>query len=86
MIGFGFTFAVDSVHAIQPLLIADTEKTKKLTTGLFEEGVIVTNINYPVVPKGRDEIRVQISALHSIKEIDEFVDKCVKVGKEVGVV
>jgi glycine C-acetyltransferase len=86
MISQGFTFAVDSSHAIQPLLIADTEKTKKLTTGLFEEGVIVTNINYPVVPKGRDEIRVQISAGHTTKEIDEFVEKCVKVGKEVGVV
>lgn len=86
MLTAGFRFAVDSYHAIQPLLIADAEKTKKLTIRLFEEGILVTNINYPVVPKGKDEIRVQISAAHTTKEINEFVEKCVKVGKEVGVV
>ncbi len=85
MLSAGFTFAVDSHHAIQPLLIADTEKTKRLTIGLFEEGIIVTNINYPVVPKGKDEIRVQISAAHTQKEIDEFIEKCVIVGRRVGV-
>ncbi|MFA6888558.1 MAG: aminotransferase class I/II-fold pyridoxal phosphate-dependent enzyme [Candidatus Woesearchaeota archaeon] len=86
MLEAGFKFAVDSIHAIQPLLIADTEKTKKLTMGLFELGVIVTNINYPVVPRGRDEIRVQISAAHTEKDINEFVEKCIKVGKSVGVI
>jgi len=35
---------------------------------------MVTNINYPVVPKGRDEIRIQLSALHTQDEIQAFVD------------
>ena len=39
---------------------------------LFDDGILVTNINYPVVPKGRDEIRVQISAIHTKEDLDSF--------------
>ena len=69
----GFVFAADSDHAIQPILIAEPAKTKKLTDALFDAGFLVTNINYPVVPKGKDEIRVQISATHTTEEIELFV-------------
>ena len=69
----GFTFAADSKHAIQPVLIGDTAKTKVLVENLFSEGFLVTNISYPVVPKGRDEIRVQISAVHTKEDIDNIV-------------
>lgn len=82
----GFTFAADSNHAIQPLLIADADKTMALTKGLYDEGFLVTNINYPVVPKGRDEIRVQISATHTKADLDEFIAKATEVAKEVGVI
>ncbi|MCL4208605.1 aminotransferase class I/II-fold pyridoxal phosphate-dependent enzyme [Patescibacteria group bacterium] len=81
----GFAFAADSNHAIQPLLIGDATKTKALTKGLFDEGVLVTNINYPVVPKGRDEIRVQISATHTREDLVEFIGKITEVAKKVGV-
>jgi glycine C-acetyltransferase len=82
----GFVFAADSDHPIQPLLIGEAEKTKKMTHGLYDEGVLVTNINYPVVPKGRDEIRVQISATHTMEDLKEFIKKAIKVAKEVGVI
>lgn len=82
----GFKFAVESIHPIQPVLIGDAEKTKKLTEGLFDEGIVVTNINYPVVPPGRDEIRVQISAAHDATELDEFITKATKVGKELKII
>lgn len=82
MLEAGFKFACDSDHPIQPVLIGDAEKTKKLTTGLFDQKIIVTNINYPVVPKGKDEIRVQISAAHTKEDIDEFLEKVVLVAKE----
>jgi glycine C-acetyltransferase len=45
----------------------------------------VTNINYPVVPKGKDEIRIQISAAHTKEDLDWFVEKAVEVAKAVGV-
>jgi glycine C-acetyltransferase len=73
MIKAGFTFAAESKHAIQPILIGDSVKTRALVDDLFEQGILVTNISYPIVPKGKDEIRVQISAAHSKKDIDEFV-------------
>ena len=53
----GLSFAADSQHPIQPVLIGDPLKTKKLTQELFQRGIMVSSINYPVVPKGRDEIR-----------------------------
>ncbi len=69
----GIEMASDSIHPIQPILIGDTEKTKLLTKELFKRGYLVTAINYPVVPKGRDEIRVQINASHASEEISTFV-------------
>lgn len=69
----GFQFAADSFHPIQPVLIGDPIKTSDLVRKLFKKNIIVTNISYPVVPKGRDEIRIQISAAHTKKDIDQLV-------------
>jgi len=69
----GLEFAADSIHPIQPILIGDPLKTKKLTSDLFNQGILITSINYPVVPPGRDEIRVQINAGHTKKDIEHFV-------------
>ena len=80
----GFTLASDSQHAIQPILIGDTAKAKLLAEGLFKNNILVTTISYPVVSPGRDEIRVQISALHSKGDLKYFVDRCTTVGKEIG--
>ena len=82
----GFKFAAPSCHAIQPILIADPVKTRALVDGLFEEGIIVTNISYPVVPRGQDEIRVQLSSIHSKADIDEFCEKIEKVGKKLSII
>lgn len=82
----GFTFAAESKHPIQPVLIADPVKTKALTDELFESGFLVTNINYPVVPKGKDEIRVQISALHTEEDIESFVKAATKISKKLGII
>ena len=69
----GFAFAAESSHPIQPVLIADAAKTRGLAEFLFSKGLLVTNLSYPVVQKGRDEIRVQISATHTIQQIDFLV-------------
>lgn len=69
----GFVFAADSVHPIQPVLIGDPVKTRGLVDFLFSKNILVTNISYPVVQKGRDEIRIQISAAHTKEEIDSLI-------------
>ncbi len=69
----GFTLAADSVHPIQPILIGDAAKTQSLAKGLFTSGFLATPLSYPVVSKGQDEIRVQISATHTPADIRSFV-------------
>lgn len=57
-------------HPIVPLMVRDTEKAGRLTRWLHQEGVLATGLNFPVVPKGDEEIRFQISAEHTEKDID----------------
>lgn len=80
----GFEFAVESIHPIQPWFIGDTAKTKALKAELFERGFLVTNINFPVVPKGRDEIRVQLSATHERSDLEAFVEAAKEAAQVVG--
>ncbi len=86
MLAAGFKFAADSNHPIQPLLIADAAKTKSLTDALFEAGILVTNINYPVVAAGKDEIRVQISAAHTQTDLDYFIEAVTSSAKTLGII
>lgn len=71
----GFKFAADSSHPIQPVLIGDPVKTRELVDFLFAKNILVTNISYPVVPKGADEIRVQLSASHQKEDIDYLIEQ-----------
>jgi len=73
MIELGFEFASDSIHPIQPILLGEAKKAKALTDAFFEAGILVTNLSYPVVSPGRDEIRVQLSAAHTKEDIDYFI-------------
>ena len=57
-------------HPIVPILIRNTEKTLALVKHLFEHQILVTGLSYPVVPKGEEEIRLQVSADHTEKDID----------------
>lgn len=79
----GFTFAADSYHPIQPILIGSAEKAKQLVNEMYNQGIVMTSINYPVVPRGFDEIRVQLCALHSKEDILNFVNKCTKCAREL---
>lgn len=57
-------------HPIIPLMIRDTQKTSQLVRYLYENGILATGLGFPVVPKGDEEIRLQVSAGHSEKDID----------------
>lgn len=58
-------------HPVVPLMVRDTEKTSQLVTHLKQRGVLATGLNYPVVPRGDEEIRFQVSADHTPADIDE---------------
>ena len=57
-------------HPIVPLMIRDTRKTAALVDHLFSQNILVTGLNFPVVPKGDEEIRFQVSASHTEQDID----------------
>jgi len=61
-------------HPVVPLMVRDTEKTTKIVNWLKENGILATGLNYPVVPKGSEEIRFQINADHQISDIDFVID------------
>jgi glycine C-acetyltransferase len=62
-------------HPIVPLLIRDTEKTAALVAHLFAHDILVTGLNYPVVPKGEEEIRLQVSATQTEQDIDYLIEQ-----------
>jgi len=60
-------------HPVVPLLVRDTERTRALVVFLRENGVLATGLNYPVVPRGEQLIRFQVSAGHTEGDIDEVL-------------
>ncbi len=61
---------ISSDHPIVPVVTADTATNKALAEFLFTKGILVTPLSYPVVPRKADEIRLQVSAAHTAKDID----------------
>ena len=69
LLDLGFE-TIPSEHPIVPLLVRDTDKTTRLVSFLRENGVLATGLNFPVVPKGDETIRFQVSADHTPYDID----------------
>jgi len=61
-------------HPVVPLMLRDTARTAAMVAHLRREGILATGLNYPVVPKGDEEIRFQISADHTAADIDAALD------------
>ena len=57
-------------HPVLPLMVRDTARTAALVKHLRENHILATGLNYPVVPKGDEEIRFQICADHTPADID----------------
>lgn len=62
---------VEGEHPVVPLLVRDTMRTIALVKHLRDNAILATGLAFPVVPKGEEEIRFQISADHSTADIDE---------------
>ncbi len=58
-------------HPVVPLLVRDTARTASLVQHLRQRGVLATGLGYPVVPRGDEEIRFQLSADHTEADVDE---------------
>jgi glycine C-acetyltransferase len=57
-------------HPVVPLMVRDTARTAALVAHLRRNGILATGLNYPVVPRGDEEIRFQVSADHTEADID----------------
>lgn len=77
---------IPGVHPIVPIMLYDAKLSQDFASRLLDEGIYVIGFYYPVVPKGKARIRVQISAGHETEDIDKAIAAFTKVGKELGVV
>lgn len=81
----GFTISGKD-HPISPVMLGDAALSQKMSELLLKHGVYAMGFFYPVVPKGKARIRTQISACHSIEQLDKAIDAFCKAGKELGVI
>ncbi len=72
--------------AIVPVMLYDAPISQKMAEKLIDEGIYVIGFFYPVVPKGKARIRVQLSSGHTREHLDKAVSAFEKVGKELGVI
>jgi glycine C-acetyltransferase len=64
---------IEGPHPVVPLMVRDTAETTKLVKYLTDNGVLGTGLNFPVVPKGDEEIRFQVNADHTEADIDHVI-------------
>jgi glycine C-acetyltransferase len=76
---------VPGEHAIVPIMLGDAVLAQRMAERLLEKGVYVIGFSYPVVPEGAARIRTQISAAHSIKDLDFAIEKISEVKRELGI-
>jgi glycine C-acetyltransferase len=80
---------IPGIHPIVPIMFGkypnSSQMAVEFSNRLLEEGIYVIALSFPVVPKGKDRIRVQLSAGHSFEQIDRFILSFKKVMKEMSV-
>jgi len=72
--------------AIVPVMIYDAPLAVKFADMLLNEGIYVIGFVYPVVPQGKARIRVQLSAAHTIAQIEKAVDAFIRIGKNLSLI
>jgi glycine C-acetyltransferase len=70
-------------HPIVPVMIEDAAKATRLADRLLEKGIYVIAFSYPVVPKDRARIRVQLSAAHTMSDLNQAVEAFAAAKKEL---
>jgi glycine C-acetyltransferase len=77
---------VDGDSAIVPVMLYDAKLSQEMANRLLEEGIYVIGFFYPVVPKDKARIRVQLSAAHTQEHLDHAISAFTKVAKELKVI
>jgi glycine C-acetyltransferase len=73
-------------HPIVPIMLYEAEVAQEMAARMLKEGIYVIGFFYPVVPKGKARIRVQLSAAHDKQMLDRAITAFTKVGREMGVI
>lgn len=77
---------IDGDSAIVPVMLYDAKLSQRMADALLTEGIYVIGFFFPVVPKEKARIRVQLSAAHEIEHLDKAIEAFTKVGKALGVI
>ena len=77
---------VPGVHPIVPIMLYDAKLSQVFADKMLAEGIYVIGFFYPVVPKDKARIRVQVSGAHTKEHLDKAIAAFTKVGKELGVI
>jgi len=76
----------EGTHPIVPVMLGDAKLAVDMAQRLLGHGIYVIGFAFPVVPKGKARIRVQLSAAHSTEDVDRAISAFTTVGKELGLV
>ena len=85
MVARGFRIR-EGDHPIVPIMLGDARLAQNMARDLLDEGIYVIGFSYPVVPKGKARIRVQISAAHEREHLVRAIEAFVSVGRRHGLV
>ena len=85
MVDAGFDL-LPGEHPIIPVMLCDPKLAQDMAARLDAKGVFVVPFSFPVVPRGQDRIRTQMSAAHSRAKLDHAIDAFVDVGRDIGVI
>lgn len=85
MVAAGFDIP-EGDAAIVPVMLYDAKLSQEMADKLLDEGVYVIGFFFPVVPRDKARIRVQLSAAHTKEQLDHTIAAFTKVGKELGVI
>jgi glycine C-acetyltransferase len=82
-LGFGL---VEGEHPIVPVMLGEAALAQQMAERLLKEGIYVIGFSFPVVPKNKARIRVQLSAAHERDHLDRAIAAFAKVGRDLGVI
>ncbi|MAU71238.1 MAG: glycine C-acetyltransferase [Pseudozobellia sp.] len=77
---------IDGESAIVPIMLYDAKLAQEMSKLLLEKGIYVIGFFYPVVPKGKARIRVQLSAAHETEHLDRAISAFIDVGHDLDIV
>jgi glycine C-acetyltransferase len=77
---------IDGDSAIVPVMLYDAKLSQEMAEKLLEKGIYVIGFFFPVVPKDKARIRVQLSAAHTQEHLDKAINAFTEVGKDLGII